>query len=259
MHSALHSALHMEAATSFASQAYDPCARESPTLEALGWIGLTLAVLVFLAPVETIYKVVRDKSLGDFDSLPFALLLAMALAWVAYALPSITDCHMQILVCNIIGMALELSYLAIFFFYADSRERRLKILLHLALGLVPAGVVAAIACIMDGGHHGDGASILGSATIVFAILGFASPLAIVRLVLRTRSVQYMPLSLTLMILVNCGVWLAYGLLDDDAFVTLCNGAGFGFGLLQLGVYCYVCFLLQPLKGEATPLKSKSPA
>ena len=57
MHSALHSALHMEAATSFASQAYDPCARESPTLEALGWIGLTLAVLVFLAPVETIYKV----------------------------------------------------------------------------------------------------------------------------------------------------------------------------------------------------------
>ena len=186
-------------------------------------------------------------------------LLAMALAWVAYALPSITDCHMQILVCNIIGMALELSYLAIFFFYADSRERRLKILLHLALGLVPAGIVAAIACIMDGGHHGDGASILGSATIVFAILGFASPLAIVRLVLRTRSVQYMPLSLTLMILVNCGVWLAYGLLDDDAFVTLCNGAGFGFGLLQLGVYCYVCFLLQPLKGEATPLKSKSPA
>ena len=53
--------------------------------------------------------------------------------------------------------------------------------------------------------------------------------------------------------------LAYGLLDDDAFVTLCNGAGFGFGLLQLGVYCYVCFLLQPLEGEATPLKSKSPA
>ena len=235
---------------------------DSATSHSLGWIGTVLAVLVFAAPIETMVKVYVRRELGDFDHLPFCAMLVMALLWVVYSLPFVTPCRPQILVCNSVGLVLNCAYIGIFVAYADA-GRRFRIILGAMLSLALALVVSGSALAIDASPSipVTASTIMGYACVVGSIAAFGSPLAILSVVLRTRSVQYMPLSLALMIALNCLVWTVYGAMNRDGFVLFCNGSGLALGIVQLGVYTVVSYCCTPRDrgGEATPLKpSPSP-
>ena len=234
----------------------------SAASEYIGWIGTVLAVLVFAAPIETMVRVYLRRELGDFDSLPFCAMLVMALLWMVYALPFVTPCRSQILVCNAFGVVLNCGYIGIFVAYADA-GRRLRIIGGAMLSLALAFIVSGTALAIDAspGIPVTASTIMGYACIAGAVAAFASPLAILSVVLRTRSVQYMPLTLTLTIALNCLVWTVYGAMTHDGFVLACNGSGLALGLVQLAVYTGVSYCCTPRDrgGEATPLKpSPSP-
>jgi solute carrier family 50 protein (sugar transporter) len=233
------------------------CEADSALVEALGWAGTVLAVCVFSAPIETMVKIYQSKELGDFDSLPYVAMLVMALLWCVYALPMVTPCRTQVLVCNLAGIALQIAYLSIFISYANERRRpRITGGALLGLGVVLAVCIPALA--VNANHDGAATDILGFATVIAGIVAFASPLAVLSTVLRTRSVRYMPLPLTLMIFINCTLWIAYGALTRDPFVIVSNGAGAALGCIQLVVYVTVVRCYTPLEGasEVSPLKGK---
>jgi hypothetical protein len=69
---------------------------------------------------------------------------------------------------------------------------------------------------------------------------YAGPLTIITTVLRSRSVEYMPLPLTLGTILCSSSWLGYGLVVEDVAIITPNAGGTVLGIMQIALYmCYV--------------------
>ncbi|XP_027190281.1 bidirectional sugar transporter SWEET2-like [Cicer arietinum] len=67
---------------------------------------------------------------------------------------------------------------------------------------------------------------------------FASPLFIIKLVIRTKSLEFMPFCLSLSTFLISASFLLYGLLSDDAFFYVPNEIGTVLAIIQL-VLCLI--------------------
>nr|ADE76186.1 unknown [Picea sitchensis] len=79
--------------------------------------------------------------------------------------------------------------------------------------------------------------VAGTVCVLLSIAMYASPLLIIGLVIRTKSVEYMPFFLALFNLLNALTWAAYSVVTRDIFVAIPNGIGCVCGFIQLTVYC----------------------
>jgi solute carrier family 50 protein (sugar transporter) len=68
-------------------------------------------------------------------------------------------------------------------------------------------------------------------------------------VVRTKSVEYMPIYLSLVGLLNGICWTFYALIKFDVFITIPNGLGVLFSVAQ--ILLYVCYY------KSTPKKGKN--
>ncbi|KAL6177452.1 hypothetical protein ACLB2K_048978 [Fragaria x ananassa] len=78
--------------------------------------------------------------------------------------------------------------------------------------------------------------VVGIICIVFNILMYASPLTVMKMVIKTKSVKHMPFYLSLANFLNGIVWLIYSLLKFDINILIPNGLGALSGLVQLILY-----------------------
>ncbi|KAK4486163.1 hypothetical protein RD792_008831 [Penstemon davidsonii] len=80
------------------------------------------------------------------------------------------------------------------------------------------------------------ANIVGWICLVFALCVFVAPLCVVREVIRTKSVEYMPFLLSFFLTLSAVMWFFYGLLRKDYNIAIPNVLGFAFGVLQMVLY-----------------------
>jgi len=90
-------------------------------------------------------------------------------------------------------------------------------------------------------------TVLGLTCTVLNVCMYAAPLGVVRTVIRQRSVQAMPLPLTVCTGFCSACWTVYALLVTDDFILVPNVAGLALFALQLLVY-----------GWHSPFCSKAP-
>uniref|UniRef100_A0A368UMV9 Bidirectional sugar transporter SWEET n=1 Tax=Glycine max TaxID=3847 RepID=A0A368UMV9_SOYBN len=170
---------------------------------AFGVLGNIASFVCFLAPLPTFYRVCKKKSTEGFQSIPYVAALFSAMLWIFYAY--VKTGEMLLITINAFGCVIETIYLAVFITYCPKKARgRVKL--------------------------------LGWICVVFATSVFAAPLSIIRVVIRTKSVEFLPFPLSLLLLISAIMWLLYGISLKDIYVTLPNVVGLTFGVIQIGLY-----------------------
>ncbi|GMN43934.1 hypothetical protein TIFTF001_013139 [Ficus carica] len=77
---------------------------------------------------------------------------------------------------------------------------------------------------------------VGILCAAFTIGMYASPLSIMGMVIKTKSVEYMPFLLSFFLLLNGGIWSLYALLVKDFYVGIPNAIGLVLGSAQIIIY-----------------------
>ncbi|KAG2615708.1 hypothetical protein PVAP13_3NG041880 [Panicum virgatum] len=156
-------------------------------------------MLLYSAPILTFKRVIKEASVGEFSCIPYILTLFSCL-----------------------------TYSCIYLWFAPKEKKKLVILI-VSLFLAIFAMTILISCFIIHTHH-----IIG---VLSAMLMYGSPLVAVKRVVRTRSVEFMPFYLSLFSFLTSLIWMVYGLLGRDPYITSPSCVGCATGILQLVVYC----------------------
>ncbi|KAF9601644.1 hypothetical protein IFM89_021110 [Coptis chinensis] len=207
-------------------------ANHHPLALVFGILGNIFSFMGYLAPLPTFYRVYKKKSTEDFHSIPYVVALFSAMIWIYYACLK-SNAYLLITV-NTIGCVIETMYIVMFMVYAPRKARILTAKLLLLLNLGAFSLIISLTMFLVKGDHR--VTIVGWVSVVIATSVFAAPLSILRLVIRTKSVEFMPYYLSFFLTLSAIMWFSYGLLLKDYFVAVPNVLGITFGILQMVLY-----------------------
>jgi len=205
-----------------------------------GWISTVVTVILFMTPIETCLRIYKKKSVEQFKYEPYFSSFFNCALWVGYTI--MQGNLIQAMVTNMIGAGLELVYVIIYFTYTTERRRMGT---QFVVALVVAAVVVIIAVMPFSNfdvYSGEkfGPFIFGLLANIFNLAMYASPLAAMSTVVRTRSVEFMPLSLSLFTFFTACGWGFYGIYIGDVWITIPNCCGFVLAVSQLVLYSMYC-------------------
>ncbi|CAN0910941.1 Bidirectional sugar transporter SWEET2a [Linum grandiflorum] len=197
--------------------------------------GNLCAFVLFVSPIPTFRRIIRNKSTEQFSGLPYIYSLFNCLICCWYGLPFISPNIILVATTNSFGAIFQFVYLAIFIAYTD-RTNKLK--MSALLGAVLT-IFAAIAYGSLRFLDSETRQLFIGYLSVFSLISmFASPLFIINLVIKTRSVEYMPFFLSFATFLMSVSFSVYGLLKADVFIYVPNGIGTVLGVVQLALYYY---------------------
>nr|QHT64202.1 sugar efflux transporter 2a [Litchi chinensis] len=203
--------------------------------DAAGIAGNVLAFALFVSPIPTFKRILRNKSTEQFSGLPYIYSLLNCLVCLWYGMPFVSPGVIWVATVNTIGAIFQLVYVIIFIRYAE-KVRKLK-MSGLLISVFAVFVSIAYASIELFESH-ERQIFVGCLTIGSLISMFASPLFIIKLVIKSRSVEFMPFNLSLSTFLMSLSFFVYGMLKDDAFIYVPNGIGMVLGIVQLMLYTY---------------------
>ncbi|XP_071728429.1 bidirectional sugar transporter SWEET9-like [Rutidosis leptorrhynchoides] len=200
---------------------------------AFGILGNVVSFMVFLSPIPTFYKVYKRKSTEGFQSAPYVVGLFSAMLWIYYAF--LKTNVILLITINSFGCFIETFYICFFLFYAPKKARMESVTLIVLLIGVGFGLIVGINQIFIKlvTHR---VIIVGWICLIFSICVFIAPLGVVRRVIKTKSVEYMPILLSIALTLSAVMWFFYGLLLNDINIAIPNVLGFTFGILQMILY-----------------------
>ncbi|CAK7351797.1 unnamed protein product [Dovyalis caffra] len=216
--------------------------------DAAGIAGNIFAFGLFVSPIPTYRRIIRNRSTEQFSGLPYIYALMNCLICMWYGTPLISADNLLVVTVNSFGSVFQLAYIILFIIYA---ERKIKIRMSASL----LAVLGVFAIIVVGSLQIHARMIrwvtVGSLTVVSLISMFASPLFVINLVIRTKSVEFMPFYLSLSTFLMSTSFFLYGVLNFDAFVYVPNGVGTILGIIQLALYFH--YKKKPLHESKEPL------
>ncbi|KAL3342507.1 hypothetical protein AABB24_026506 [Solanum stoloniferum] len=197
-----------------------------------GVLGNIVSFIVFLSPIPTFNKIYKKKSTEGYQSIPYVIALFSCMLWIYYAFLK-TNTTLLITI-NSFGMLIETIYVGLFLYYAPKKARvhTVKMLLLTVVGGFGA-IILVTQFLFKGVVRGQ---IVGWICLIFSLCVFVAPLGIVRQVIKTKSVEYMPILLSVFLTISAVMWFFYGLLLKDVNIAAPNILGFIFGILQMILY-----------------------
>ncbi|XP_071714488.1 bidirectional sugar transporter SWEET15-like [Rutidosis leptorrhynchoides] len=205
-----------------------------PLILVFGILGNVVSTGVYFAPLPTFIEICKKKSTMGFQALPYVVTLFSAMLWLYYALIKQGDTFLLITI-NALGSLIEVVYVIIFIVYATpcGKKQTFKIL--------DAAMVLCILISLGSFIFLDGsirALVVGWFCVAISVCVFASPLTIVFKVVKTKSVEFMPLILSFFLTLSAIMWFSYGMLTKDICVTVPNVLGIVLGIFQMALYQY---------------------
>ncbi|KAJ6434517.1 hypothetical protein OIU84_018101 [Salix udensis] len=122
----------------------------------------------------------------------------------------------------------QLTYVTIFLVYAtrDKKIKTARLVAILNVGFLGAVIAVTILAM----HGGLRTTFVGVLCAALTIGMYAAPLSAMKLVIQTRSVEYMPFFLSFFLFLNGGVWSVYALLVKDYYIGVPNAFRFCAGV-----------------------------
>ncbi|RLN35706.1 bidirectional sugar transporter SWEET11-like [Panicum miliaceum] len=206
---------------------------EHPWASAFGILGNIISFLVFLAPMPTFLRVYRKKSTEGFSSAPYVVALFSCTLWIFYALVKTNSS--PLLTINAFGCAIESVYILLYLVYAPRPARLRALASFLLLDVAAFSLIAVVTLVLVA--EAQRVKVLGSICLAFSMAVFVAPMSVIFVVIRTKSAEFMPFSLSFFLTLSAVAWFFYGLFTNDLYVTLPNVGGFFFGCVQMVLYC----------------------
>ncbi|KAJ7981901.1 Bidirectional sugar transporter SWEET [Quillaja saponaria] len=203
--------------------------------DAAGVAGNIFAFGLFVSPIPTFRRIIRNRSTEQFSGLPYVYALLNCLITLWYGTPLISPDNVLVMTVNSIGAAFQLVYTILYVIYTEQSKKTKMVGLLLAVFGLFAIIVVGSLQIADPLLRQIFVGLLSCASLISM---FASPLFIINLVIRTKSVEYMPFHLSLSTFLMSTSFFIYGLFNEDAFVSVPNGIGTILGIVQLMLYFY---------------------
>ncbi|XP_010556111.1 PREDICTED: bidirectional sugar transporter SWEET15-like [Tarenaya hassleriana] len=198
-----------------------------------GILGNAISFLVFLAPVPTFYRIYKKKSTESFRSLPYQVSLFSCMLWLYYAL--LKQNAFLLITINSFGCVVETFYIAMFIAYAAKDKRISAMKLFMAMNVTFFSLILIVThfLVKNSSHQ---IVILGWICVAISVSVFAAPLSVVARVIRTKSVEFMPFTLSFFLTISAVMWFAYGLFLHDICIAIPNVLGFALGMVQMILY-----------------------
>ncbi|KAM0060572.1 putative SWEET sugar transporter [Helianthus debilis subsp. tardiflorus] len=200
----------------------------------VGILGNIISLILFLSPLPTFSKIMKAKSVQAFKPDPYVATILNCAVWMFYGLPIVHPDSLLVVTINGAGLVIEIVFITIFFTYSTwSGRKKILIILFIEAIFVALLVVVTLMCFDT---YKDRSMVVGMIAIFFNVLMYAAPLTVMRMVIKTRSVKYMPFSLSLASFVNSIVWCVYALMPLDPYILVPNGLGSLSATVQLILY-----------------------
>ncbi|XP_030525641.1 bidirectional sugar transporter SWEET2 [Rhodamnia argentea] len=203
--------------------------------DAAGAAGNIFAIGVFVSPIPTFRRIVRNQSTEQFSGLPYIYALLNCLLCTWYGTPLISSDNMLVMTVNSAGALFQLAYIVLYVTYADKQKKVMMLGFLSAVLVIFAIVVIGSLQIVDDDLRRDVVGIISGVSLISML---ASPLLIINLVIRTKSVEFMPFYLSLSMFLMSASFFLYGIFNNDIFIYVPNGIGTILGITQLVLYCY---------------------
>ena len=176
----------------------------------------------------------KKRNTGDMSVMPCVLLhtSCYALMYYAYAI----DDMVPLFATSVLGVLVG-GILAYYFYrWTDYKRATMKIFIGSFVVSVSVTIYGTLGIAGKTGQSQDAVkTTLGFITVATTIVLYASPMATIVNVFRTKTASSMPFTMGLVVLFNSFCWGFYGALLGNAFILAPNIVGFTLGLVQLSL------------------------
>ncbi|EEF48987.1 bidirectional sugar transporter SWEET3 [Ricinus communis] len=203
---------------------------------AVGVMGNAASLLLYAAPILTFARVIRKRSIEEFSCVPYIVTLGNCLLYTWYGLP-VVSCrweNLPLVTINGLGIFFEISFILVYFRFAETRGK-IKVAITIIPVILYFAATAAISSFAFHDHH-HRKLFTGSVGLLASVGMYGSPLVVMKQVITTKSVEFMPFYLSFFSFLASSLWLTYGLLSHDLFIASPNFLGVPFGIIQLVLY-----------------------
>lgn len=209
----------------------------------MGPLGTLLACVMFGSSIGVIRQVRREKSVGGFTFLPYLLQLGNCSLWVIYALGDWGDgSKLWCFVANGIGLVIVILTLSYYTYYCTREQKRnvVRKSVPLVFIIIAFAVYVVFADVAGTPTTPEvAATAAGKSCMILNIIMYLGPVAGLGGALKTKSTEYLPLSLGVTTVVNSIPWFLYGFVIEDPNIWLPNACGIFFGALQVLCFVYI--------------------
>nr|UJT76396.1 bidirectional sugar transporter SWEET4b [Hemerocallis fulva] len=200
----------------------------------VGIIGNVISLGLFLSPAPTFVGIIKKKDVEQFSPVPYLATLLNCMLWVLYGLPIVHPDSTLVITINGAGVVIELIYIAIFVIFSDGKKRLNVFLIF--IGEVIFTFTFGVLVIELLHTTTRRSTLVGILCVIFCIMMYVAPLSVMRMVIKTKSVEYMPLFISVASFCNGACWTVYSLLKFDLNILIPNGIGLVFSVVQLILY-----------------------
>lgn len=174
----------------------------------------------------------KKKSTENYKGDPYITTLLSTSLWSFYGL--LKPGGLLVVTVNGAGVVFQLVYVALFLAYAPKniKVKTARSIVVLNVGFLGSVILVTLLAM----HENLRLTFAGILCAVFTIGMYASPLSVMRAVVKTKSVKYMPFLLSFFLFFNAVVWSVYAILVKDIYIGVPNSIGFLLGSVQLILY-----------------------